>query len=111
MTIHIDSLEFETIIGILENERITPQKVNVKCSAQYQHEKSSFIDYALVTRIIVKTMQNEKFELIETALETLSTVLKSRFPQIDKLYLRIDKPDILANCTVGVSMEYTYDTM
>lgn len=108
MTIHIDSLEFETILGILEFERLSAQRVCIQCRADYRHDDGTFIDYAIIADLIVQTMQKEQFELIETALEHLSTLLKSRFPQIQKLYLRIDKPDILPHCRVGVSMEYDY---
>lgn len=111
MTIHIENLEFHTIIGILDFERVTPQKVRLQCRIDYPYTLDTFIDYARVSENIIECMQTEKFELIETALDTLSHQLKRHFPSIEKLFLKIDKPDILPNCTVGVSMEYSYDTI
>jgi len=109
MTIHIENLDFNTIIGILDFERITPQKVRLQCRIDYQYTHNAYIDYADVSKAIIECMQKEQFALIETALDTLSEVLKKSFPSIEKLFLRIDKPDILQNCIVGVSMEYSYD--
>jgi len=111
MTIHIENLEFATIIGILDFERLTPQKVRLQCRIDYQYTHNAYVDYAYVSKAIIECMQKEQFELIETALDTLSELLKKSFPSIEKLFLRIDKPDILQNCTVGVSMEYSYDTI
>ena len=107
MTIEIKDLEFLSIIGILDFERVTPQKVSVNCRIDYVY-KGDFLNYALVAEQIENTMKIEQFELIEEALLHLKSTLKRDFPRIDTLFLKISKPDILANCEVSLSETFNY---
>lgn len=102
MKILIENLTFETIIGILDFERVTPQKVSIDCTIEYPYSEGNFINYAQVAETIEMTMHKEQFELIETALEVLSATLKKSFSPIQELSLIIRKPAILPNCIVGV---------
>lgn len=102
MKILIENLTFESIIGILDFERTTPQKVHIDCTIEYPYSDGNFINYAEVAETIEMTMHQEQFELIETALEVLSTTLKNQFPLIKELSLTIRKPTILPHCSVGV---------
>ncbi len=108
MTIRIENLTFETIIGIQGFERTTPQRVQIDCTIYYPYSEGNFINYAEVTQLIETTMEREQFELIETALAFLGTTLKETFPSIETLTLIIRKPDILPNCTVGVEQTYSF---
>jgi 7,8-dihydroneopterin aldolase/epimerase/oxygenase len=108
MTILIENLTFETIIGILDVERTNPQRVQIDCIIDYTYADGDFINYAEVAQIIQDTMDTKKFELIETALETLSISLKNHFSLIQALSLTIRKPDILPNCTVGVQKNFIF---
>jgi 7,8-dihydroneopterin aldolase/epimerase/oxygenase len=108
MTILIENLTFETIIGILDDERTNPQRVQIDCIIDYTYSDGVFINYAEVAQIIQETMNTQKFELIETALEYLSHILKSSFSSIETLSLTIRKPDILPNCTVGVQKNFIF---
>jgi dihydroneopterin aldolase len=108
MTILIENLTFDTVIGILEHERTTPQRVQIDCTIDYSYTSTLFINYADVARMIEDTMKTEKFELIETALEVLGVTLKKHFPLIETLLLTIRKPDILQNCTVGVQKNFIF---
>ncbi|MCX6073525.1 MAG: dihydroneopterin aldolase [Campylobacterales bacterium] len=108
MKILIEHLTFETIIGILDFERLNPQKVEIDCIIDYIYTKNHFINYADVVAHIETTMQREKFELIETALKVLSLSLKTFFPLITELSLTIRKPNILLNCTVGVQNHFIF---
>ena len=102
MTIHIEELSFECIIGLLDFERITPQEVivNLELSYEYQDE---FINYADVAELIQITLINNKYELIETALNELFNILSKAYPLIEKLHIKITKPNILPTCRVSVS--------
>lgn len=102
MKILIEDLEFETILGILESERLAPQKVSITCTIEYTYTQKDFINYAEVAELIENTMTTQKFFLIEEALEFVTKTLKNTFPLIDKLTMNIRKPNILSNCTVGV---------
>ena len=108
MTIRIEKLTFETMIGILDFERTTPQRVVVDAIIDYTYSQEHFINYAEVAQWIEETMNAQQFELIETALEELAHLLKSHFTSIETLTLTIRKPDILPNCTVGVQKNFIF---
>ena len=104
MIISIKEHTFDTIIGLLDFERITPQKVIVDCDIDYTYQdKDDFINYALVVQLIESTMHKEQFELIETALTVLIHEIKSNFPLAQNISLTVTKPDIIDNCKVSVT--------
>ena len=109
MTIHIEDLKFQTIIGILDFERTTPQNVIINLLIDYTY-KNDFINYADVSAYIKSTMQEKKFLLLEDALLVLSSTLKKKFSTIEKLYLKITKPSIMPNCKVSLSENYSFDS-
>lgn len=108
MRILIEDLTFTTILGILEDERTTAQRVSLDCIIDYHYTENNFINYAHVSQLIEDTMVAEKFLLIEEALEALSQRLKEAFPLIETLILTLRKPDILPNCTVGVQKSFIF---
>jgi dihydroneopterin aldolase len=102
MTIHIEELSFECIIGLLDFERITPQEVIVNLELEYAYE-DEYINYADVAELIETTLVKNKYELIETALNELFNILSKAYPLIKKLHIKITKPNILPSCRVSVS--------
>jgi len=100
--IAVKELEFETIIGILDFEREKPQRVLVECFIDY-HDKKKFVNYADVVAHIKSIMIEEKFLLIEDALDSLIDSIYKSFPQIEFIKLTIEKPDIVKNCKVSVT--------
>jgi len=103
----IEDLSFEAIIGILENERNTPQLVVVNVKIEYE-DKKNYIDYAKVCDMIQEIIINGKFKLIEDAIEVIEKELKKTFPQMKELYLSVKKPEILKNALVGVEILRKY---
>jgi dihydroneopterin aldolase len=108
MTIIIEDLTFQTILGILEHERINRQEIRIDCIIDYPYSQGNFINYADIAVHIETTMEREQFELIETALEVISVSLKAAFPLISTLSLTIRKPNILQNCIVGVQNHFIF---
>ena len=108
MKIHIENLKFQSIIGILDFERVTPQDVIINLEIEYNYV-DKFINYADVVELIINNMKEEKFLLIEDALSSLTKELKSNFSLIEKLSLKITKPSILSNCKVSVSSMLTFN--
>lgn len=102
MTIEIEDLKFKCIIGLLDFERHNPQEVIIDLSLDYEY-KSEFINYADIASLIEEHLQEKKYELLEDALENLFNLLKQNFTLIQKLHIKITKPDILPNCRVSVS--------
>ncbi len=103
MKISIQNLRFETILGILDFERKIPQNIEVECELTYSYENGIFLDYSKAVELIESTMKEEKFYLIEDAIERLFEKIKENFPQIKTVKITISKPDILPNCRVCVS--------
>ncbi len=102
MKIHIEELCFKCIIGLLETERHTPQEVIVNLELDYDY-KNEFINYAELCAQVQTHLKEEKYELIETALDALFSLIYERYPLTKCLYIKITKPDILENCRVSVS--------
>jgi len=109
MKIFIEDLKFQTIIGILDFERITLQTVIINLEIDYEY-KDGFINYAEVSLLLKETMLKEKFLLIEDALDELSLKLKKEFTKINRLNLKITKPSILPDCRVSVANLYKFDS-
>lgn len=108
MQIRIQKLTFDAIIGILPHERETPQNVVVSLRLDYDYDGESFINYADVCDFIEHDMQNSCYSLLEDALESLCEKIKMNHPAITKMRLKILKPDILPNATVGLILEKTF---
>jgi dihydroneopterin aldolase len=108
MTIHIEALTFNAIIGLLDFEREHTQRVIIDLEALYPFEEGLFIDYADLTEIITQTIKKGHYELLEDALLELETVILAAYPQISSLYLKITKPDILSHCNVALSHKWEY---
>lgn len=75
MTIHIEALTFDVIIGLLESERHTPQSVIVDLHASYSYQNDQFLDYAQMVQDIQETLHKEQYYLLEEALLGLKHLL------------------------------------
>ena len=103
MTIHIEELTFHSIIGILDFERVKPQKIIINMEIEYLYSNNHFINYADVIKFIEKQMLEKKYELLETAIDELTTDITLKYPQIQQLTLKIMKPTIMKNAQVALS--------
>ncbi|GAA8470280.1 dihydroneopterin aldolase [Helicobacter pylori] len=109
--VHIHNFVFETILGILEFERLKPQKISVDLDLFYtQLPSRAYLDYMEIQEIIQKMMQEKQYLLIEDALKDLSHVLKTRYKEITELYLKISKLEISPNSQVGASVKIRYES-
>jgi len=106
MTIHIEELSFDCIIGILDFERITPQKVIIDAQIDYDYNDKNFINYADIIGLIEKDMQENKYELLETALQKMAQKIKLNYTHIQNLTLKITKPNIISNARVALSQSF-----
>ncbi|WP_458700820.1 dihydroneopterin aldolase [Sulfurospirillum sp. 1307] len=108
MTIYIENLTFDTIIGILPEEREVPQKVVVNCKIKYKYKNNKFINYVEIANLIEETIKEEKFLLIEDAILSILKKIKSNFKNITSIKLKISKPQILDKCDVCVEKYKKY---
>ncbi|MGN8386283.1 FolB domain-containing protein [Helicobacter pylori] len=108
--VHIHHLVFETILGILEFERLKPQKISVNVDLFYTElPNKAYLDYMEIQEIIQNTMREKQYLLIEDALKDLSHVLKTRYKEISELFLKISKLEISPNSQVGASVKIYYE--
>jgi dihydroneopterin aldolase len=108
MTIHIEDLTFDVIIGLLDFERDKPQRVIINLEASYDYNDDKFIDYADMVLLIQNELKEKRYELLENALIGLKEVLYTTYPDLQTLSLKISKPDILSNCTVSLSKNWNF---
>ncbi len=108
MTIHIEDLTFDVIIGLLDFERDRPQRVIISLQASYDYSDDQFIDYADMVLLIQNELKEKRYELLENALLGLKEVLTTAYPQLQTLSLKISKPDILPQCTVSLSKTWNF---
>ena len=106
MTIHIEELTFECIIGILDFERVTVQKVIINLEIDYTYSNEFFINYAEVISLIEKDMIDNEYKLLETALTALEKNLLSTYSKIESFHLKITKPNIINNAKVSLSKSF-----
>ncbi|EMJ43279.1 FolB domain-containing protein [Helicobacter pylori] len=108
--VHIHNLVFETILGILEFERLKPQKISVNVDLFYTElPNKAYLDYMEIQEIIQNTMREKQYLLIEDALKDLSHVLKTHYKEITELFLKISKLEISPNSQVGASVKIYYE--
>lgn len=103
MTIHIEALTFDVIIGLLDFERDKPQKVIIDLEASYAYTENEFIDYADMILLIQNELKEKRYTLLEDALLGVKNVIITTYPQLKSLSLKIAKPDILPECSVALS--------
>ena len=106
MTIHVEALTFDVIIGLLDFERDKPQKVIIDLEATYNYKNEEFIDYADIVLLIQNELKEKRYELLEVALIGLKSVLCSTYPQVKTLSLKIAKPNIFPECSVALSHKW-----
>lgn len=108
MTIHIEALTFDVIIGLLDFEREKPQTVIIDVEASYVYESANFIDYADMVVLIQTELKEKRYELLEDALLGLKSLLSTTYPHITVLSLKIAKPHILPECSVALSHTWNF---
>lgn len=108
MTIHIEDLTFDVIIGLLDFERDKPQRVIINLEASYDYSDDKFIDYADIVLLIQNELKEKRYELLENALIGLKEILYTTYPHLKTLSLKISKPDILPECTVSLSKTWDF---
>ena len=106
MTIHIEALTLDVIIGLLDFEREHTQRVLIDLAAEYSYTEEHFINYADIVILIEEELRTKRYELLEEALLELKNRIASTYPQIEALSLKITKPDILPQCRVALSRQW-----
>ncbi len=104
ISVFVEDLRFETIIGLLDFERSAPQEIKIDAS----FEASEFIDYAHVCDYFKFEMQKQKFVKVEDAIEFFVNDFKRKYPTLKCLNLKISKTKIISNAIVGAKIQHFY---
>jgi dihydroneopterin aldolase len=104
MTIRIQSLEFDAIIGVLDHERDRTQRVRIDATITYDYAPPAYLDYARIVEEIKTHITQHKYALLEEALIGTREMLLHNHPAITAINLSIAKPDILPDCVVSMSL-------
>jgi dihydroneopterin aldolase len=107
ISIIIKNLEFETIIGVLDFERVKTQKIVINTEIKYKYD-NEYLDYVKVSEIIKNILQTKKFEIIEDGLNYICSYLKNEFLNISQIEIELLKPNILEDCIVGAKIVKKY---
>lgn len=100
----VRDLEFKTIIGMLDFERVTPQKVRINA----EFASGEFIDYAKVASMTQQFYDERKFQSVEESVDEISKFFKDKFPSLIWLKFEILKLEIIQNANVGAKIHVTY---
>jgi len=108
MTLLIEDFSFECIIGIMKEERLKEQKIEVTANIKYESQKHGFLDYMKLCREIKKEFTVKKFRLLEEAAVSVCETLKSKNPSIIAVTLKIIKPEVRSDARVGIFFEKSF---
>lgn len=109
MQIIIQNLTCKSIIGILEHEREAPQSIKIDAKIDYDYDGKNFIDYAKLCAFMEDDLNQSCYLLLEDATQSLTQKIKSLYPDIEKIILKISKPDILPNAIVSVKLKVKFE--
>lgn len=108
MTVLIEDFAFETIIGIMKEERQKAQQITVTAQISYEPQGHGFLDYMKLCREIKKEFQIKKFRLLEDAVIDITQTLKSKNPSITAISIKVMKPEIRDDAKVGIFFEKSF---
>lgn len=95
--IFIEGLAVETVIGVYDWERGTPQplllSVSLVCDIDAGDEIGDTIDYAAVVEALKTFVTQRRDVLLETLAEACVAMLHSQFSKAREIGLRIEKPN------------------
>ena len=99
--IYIKDLRVQTIIGIFDWERKTKQEVSIDMEFPFDCKKAAVsdsiddaLDYKVITKAVIKFVEESSFQLQETLAEGIAALIKDNF-DVESLKLRISKPGAL----------------
>ncbi len=107
----IKELVLDLKIGYYEFEKENPQKVKFSLEVDYMDKKpsndrdlKSIVNYAKIVKLIKKLVKNKHYNFLETLAEDVFDEL-FKDKRIDKISLRIEKLEIMKDCTsVGIQI-------
>ncbi len=103
MKIHINELVFDCIIGVHRHERTSEQRVSIDTEIEYKYT-GEYLCYSEISNFIEKNIKEEKYKTIEEALIKVNKLLKLKYKNITKIFIKLTKPDAGENRIYSVSL-------
>ncbi len=107
----INELVLDLKLGYYDFEKKKPQKIKFSLEIDYQDKKptndkdlKSIVNYGTIVKLIKKLVKNKHYNFLETLAEAVfDELFKDR--RIGKIMLKIEKLEILKNCSsVGIQI-------
>ena len=107
----IKDLVLDLKLGYYDFEKIKTQKVKFSLEVDYEDKKpsndkdlKSIVNYAKIVKLIKKLVKNKHYNFLETLAEDVFDEL-FKDKRIDKISLRIEKLEIIKDCSsVGIQI-------
>ena len=110
----IDALEVECIVGIRPAERVRKQHVRVHLDLGLDLTRpgksgriAHTVDYSRVATEVTELLQFRAYKLIEVATEELAASLLALHPALERVTLRVEKPEALRGRARLAAVEIT----
>ena len=110
----IDALEVECIVGIRPAERVRKQHVRVHLDMGLDLSRpgksgriAHTVDYSRIATEITELLQFRAYKLIEVATEELAASLLALHPALERVTLRVEKPEALRGRARLAAVEIT----
>jgi 7,8-dihydroneopterin aldolase/epimerase/oxygenase len=105
--IRISNVRADCVVGIYDFERVKTQPLIVSVE-MYVDVRNALkiedtVDYAKVRDVIVKTLVDGKFQLIETAAEHIARAVL--VPPVQRVKVCVEKPEAIAPALAAVVIE------
>ncbi len=115
--IFIEDLEVEAILGVYDEERVTPQRVLINLvlwtdisQAAVSDALEDAVNYDALTQRVAAYVQAAHCQLIERLVHELADLILQEYTAVFQVQVRVDKPDVLPQTrTVGVALTRTRD--
>ncbi|MDR2151451.1 MAG: dihydroneopterin aldolase [Helicobacteraceae bacterium] len=93
MTIRVENLAIEAVIGILPSEREKPQPILASAEIDYEYKTPrDFVDYVAIADLIASRLKEARFGLLEEALQAIAPEILKLNRSITKITLTLVKP-------------------
>lgn len=130
VTLDIQDLKTEAIIGILSHERENPQTLYITATLEYTFEETSFqeslepfaddiymnriknadefgyLDYLYICDYLKEIVIQGRYGLLEVALHNIAIKLFHKFTCLEKAMLKLQKPSVCNECFIAVSATF-----
>ncbi len=114
--VFVENLRVQTIIGIYDWERVTPQPVLIDLAlfndtqqVAHQHSLADGVNYKEVCEAVSHWTQSMQAQLVEELAEHLAEQLLKHYP-ISKVTIKISKPMAIKEAS-GVGVQITRERM